>query len=49
MPSQDLVNMFKEVSKLVEEYVVHNNDYIKIKIQEEKLKVSKYLRFILFS
>ena len=47
MPSQDLVNMYKDLSKLVEDFVSLNNEYIQIKIQEEKAKVRTHSKIYL--
>lgn len=40
VPSRDLMGMFVELKNVIEEFVNANNEYIQIKIQEEKVKVS---------
>ena len=41
LPSANLVNMFSDMSNHIQEYVKLNNEYIQIKIQEEKVKNKK--------
>lgn len=41
MPSKDLRIIFEDLRKNLTEYVDINNEYFKIKLQEEKIKVSK--------
>ena len=38
MASNDIKDLFKDISKIVEEYVQYNNEYIQIKIKEERHK-----------
>lgn len=40
-PSEDLVNMFMDLKKQLEEFKTINNEYIQIKLQEEKVKNKK--------
>lgn len=41
MPSDDLVNMFNDLKKQLDEFKTINNEYIQIKLQEEKVKNKK--------
>ena len=40
-PSQDLINLYQDLKKNIEEFVLINNEYIQIKLQEEKAKNKK--------
>jgi hypothetical protein len=47
-PSSNFRNMFKDLTKHIEEFVTINNEYVNIKIQEEKAKVSELFHLIFF-
>jgi hypothetical protein len=40
-PSKDFRIIFEDLKKNLSDYVEINNEYFKIKLQEEKIKVSK--------
>lgn len=40
-PSSNFRNMFKDLTKHIEEFVQINNEYVNIKVQEEKAKNKK--------
>jgi hypothetical protein len=38
--------MFEDLKKNLSDYVEINNEYFKIKLQEEKIKVSKHIKYL---
>jgi hypothetical protein len=45
-PSKDFRVMFEDLKKNLSDYVEINNEYFKIKLQEEKIKVSKHIKYL---
>jgi len=45
-PSKDFRIIFEDLKKNLSDYVEINNEYFKIKLQEEKIKVSKRIKYL---
>lgn len=41
-PSSNLINLYAELEKQLDEYKDINNEYVQIKLQEEKMKTKKF-------